>query len=68
MWQQHVDQRNADIPTLGPGKRERLPDRTQLSGPGTFDSMMAGLRLDRDVDTVRLSQLRPSKRGRGRVT
>lgn len=64
MWQQHVDQRHADIPTLGTGKRE--PVAAPVARPRTPDEFLRDIAKDKDIDQVPLSKLRPSRHGRGK--
>lgn len=64
MWQQHVDQRHADIPTLGLGKREKVAEAPPRARTPT--EFLADLAKDKDVDQIPLSKLKPSKHGRGK--
>lgn len=63
-WQQHVDTRHADIPTLGKGEREPLPQ--QQPRPRTPDEFLAALAKDQDVEQVPLSKLGPRRNRSGR--
>lgn len=63
-WQQHVDTRHADIPTLGKGEREPIPQ--QLPQPRTPEEFLDALAKDKDIDHIPLSKLGPRRNRSGR--
>ncbi len=61
-WQDHVDQRHADVPTLGPGDREPL-DVEETFRPRNIDEFLAAAAADGDIEQIPLSKLKSRPRG-----